>query len=661
MQNFPNSPVPLHPGFGRGGSVVRSPYQSQPSDLQISPRNSEEYLAIQQAQPTLQSHGQHLQVRSQQHLLHHPPIHGYGSRRTTGEMTPGNAHSGEGGGSSYRKDSVDYYFSVSGRERSRRGGAAYGAGFRYSNVEGHAPHQYHLSGSGSSSGMISPYSMDYGSGSASAVGSSNSSGAGSFSPSQQYSLAHAASVQSGAQMHQRQHGQKYQGLHQGQHHRTYPLSGNRIPPQFGHYAPLNAVSGSTGMYNSPPQRYNASSTDAKMNNSPTQSNPNTHASSSASNSCENMGQSYTSSAYSPQSQSIHKHAPHSQCPSSTGAGYDLSLKMQHQGHLHTKLPHSSVSSSPALPSHPFQDLTKSPIHSQSQQAHIQQNFSPISNPSPAPSAVQSPSCSSCSSPLMGSSEGNGAATHLQPSSHTSVSNARSSQSHGRLLQAVPQLSPTPNSNSSISSCGSGVGTKASVLNHGAGFGHAAMSQNRMGLSLRGGPREDGSLYLHDKHLQDPGLNSLNALTSQVENLPNTVQHMILTDTVLPQKKNRDGAHHLQVQQGSQSLPVNQNKSGNSSASGQSSVNVKSSEMLEAKGHQQVERKIIRQASGTSNESEPQSFPSSQSQMLSEANQQVLDLQVNTGVISTASKQLSQAKTPEALTSLLFFITISSSF
>ncbi len=648
MQNFPNSPVPLHPGFGRGGSVVRSPYQSQPSDLQISPRNSEEYLAIQQAQPTLQSHGQHLQVRSQQHLLHHPPIHGYGSRRTTGEMTPGNAHSGEGGGSSYRKDSVDYYFSVSGRERSRRGGAAYGAGFRYSNVEGHAPHQYHLSGSGSSSGMISPYSMDYGSGSASAVGSSNSSGAGSFSPSQQYSLAHAASVQSGAQMHQRQHGQKYQGLHQGQHHRTYPLSGNRIPPQFGHYAPLNAVSGSTGMYNSPPQRYNASSTDAKMNNSPTQSNPNTHASSSASNSCENMGQSYTSSAYSPQSQSIHKHAPHSQCPSSTGAGYDLSLKMQHQGHLHTKLPHSSVSSSPALPSHPFQDLTKSPIHSQSQQAHIQQNFSPISNPSPAPSAVQSPSCSSCSSPLMGSSEGNGAATHLQPSSHTSVSNARSSQSHGRLLQAVPQLSPTPNSNSSISSCGSGVGTKASVLNHGAGFGHAAMSQNRMGLSLRGGPREDGSLYLHDKHLQDPGLNSLNALTSQVENLPNTVQHMILTDTVLPQKKNRDGAHHLQVQQGSQSLPVNQNKSGNSSASGQSSVNVKSSEMLEAKGHQQVERKIIRQASGTSNESEPQSFPSSQSQMLSEANQQVLDLQVNTGVISTASKQLSQAKTPEAL-------------
>ncbi|KAI2666846.1 Transcription factor 20 [Labeo rohita] len=651
-------------GLAGGGSVVGSPYQSHPSDLQISPRNSEEYAAMQQAQANLQSHGQHLHLRSQQHLLHTPPIHGYGSRRATGEMSQGNAHSGgggAGGGNSYRKDSVDYYFSVSGRERSRRGGAAYGTGFRYANVDGHAPHQYqHLPGSGSSSGMITPYSLDYGSSSGSAVGGSNSSGAGSFSPSQQYSMAHTASVQSGAQMHQRQHGQKFpahQGLQQGQHHRTYPLSGNRIPPQFGHFAPLSATSGSTGMYSSPPQRYDvssSSSTDAKTNNSPTRSNPNTHTISSVSNSCENMGQNYSSSAhppYSPQSQSLHKHAPHSQRTSqhSTGAGYEPSLKMQHQGHLHTKLPHSSVSSSPALPSHPSQDLAKSPMHSQSQQAHIHQNFSPISNPSPAPSAVQSPSCSSSSSPLMGSSEGNSAATHLQPASHPSVPNVRGSQSHGRLLQAVPQLSPTPNSNSSISSCGSGVGTKTAVLNHSAGIGHAAISQNRMGLGLRGGPGEDGSLYPHDKLLQDPGLNSLNALTSQVENLPNTVQHMLLTDTVLPQKKSRDSAHHLQILQGS----GNQNKSGNFSTSGQTSVNEESSEMLETTGHPQVECRRIRQASGTSNESEPQSYPSSQSQMASEPSQQGSDLQVNTGVISTASKQPStresQSKTPETLT------------
>ncbi|KAK7166887.1 hypothetical protein R3I94_001308 [Phoxinus phoxinus] len=662
MQNFPNSPVPIHPGFSRGGSVVSSPYPAHPSDLQISPRTSEDY-AMQQAQPNLQSHGQLLHLRSQQHLLHAPAVHGYGSRRAPGEMAQGSAHSaGGGGGNSYRKDSVDYYFSVSGRERSRRGGAAYGAGFRYTNLDGHVPHQYpHLSGSGSSSGMVSPYSMEYGSSSGSAVGSSNSGSAGSFSPSQQYSMAHSTSVQSGAQMHQRQHGQKYpshQGLHQGQHHRTYPVSGNRIPPQFGHYAPINATSGSTGMYNSPPQRYDVisnSSTDTKMNNSPSQSNPNTHTSSSASNSCENMGQSYSSSAhppYSPQSQSLHKHAPSSQRSSqhSTGAGYDPSLKMQHQGHLQSKLPHSSVSSSPALPSQPSQDLTKSPMHSQSQQAHIHQNFSPISNPSPAPSAVQSPSCSSSSSPLMGSSEGNSAATHMQTSSHPSVSNTRSSQSHGRLLQAVPQLSPTPNSNSSISSCGSGVGPKVSGLNHSAGIGHASMSQNRMGLGLRGGPGDDGSLYPHEKLLQDPGLNSLNALTSQVENLPNTVQHMLLTDTVLPQRKSRDNAHHLQMQQGSQSLPGNQNKSGSAIASGQTSANEESSEMLETKGHQQLECKRIRQASGTSNESEPQSYPSSQSQVSSE---QALDLQVNPRVISTASKQSStresQTKTPETLT------------
>lgn len=601
-------------------------------------------MSLQQAQTSLQSHGQHLHLRAQQQQHLHAPVHGYSSRRAVTEMPQSSA-----GGNSYRKDSMDYYFSVSGRDRSRRGGAAYGAGFRYTNVDGH---QYqHLSGSGSSSGMISPYSMDCGS----AVVGSNSSAAGSFSPSQQYSMAHAASVQSSAQMHQRQKYPSHQGLlHQGQHHRTYALSGNRIPAQFGHYATINATSGSSGMYNSPPQRYDvssSSSTEAKINDSPTQSNPNHHSSSSASNSCEAMGQGYSSSAHPPYSpQSLHKHGPHSQrTPQhSAVAGYDLSLKMQH---LHTKLPHSSVSSSPSLPSHTPQDLTKSPMHTQNQQAQIHQNFSPISNPSPAPSAVQSPSCSSSSSPLLGVSEGNSA--QLQASSHPAAPNARSSQSHARLLQAVPQLSPTPHSNSSISSCGSGGGNKSAVLNHSAGIGHANMGQNRMGPGLRSGPGEDSSLFPHDKHLPDPGLNSLNALTSQVENLPNTVQHMLLTDTVLPQRKSRDAAPHFQMQQGSHSLPGNQNKSGNSSTAGRILTNEESSEMLETKGQQKLERKRVRQESGTSNESEPQSYLPSQRQMPSDKSQQGLDLQVNTGVISTASKQSSvresQAKTPETLT------------
>lgn len=598
---------------------------------------------MQQAQPNLQSHGQHLHLRSQQHLLHTSPVHAYGSRSVTREMTQGNAHSA----SSYRKESMDYYFSVSGRERSRRG---YGAGFRYTNMDGHAPHQYqHLSGSGSSSGMISPYPLDYGSNTGSGVGaasssnSSSSAGAGSFSPSQQYSMAHNTPVQTGTPMQQRQHGQKYpshQGLH---HHRAYSLSGNRVPTQFGHYAPINPTSGSTGMYNSPPQRYDMSSsgngTDAKMNNSPTRSNP----SASASNSCENVGQSYSSSThtpYSPQSQSLHKHAPHSQRASqSTVAGYDPSLKMQHHAPAHAKMSHSSIPSSSALPPPPAQDIAKSPMHSQNQQTRIHQNFSPISNPSPAPSAVQSPGCSSSSSPLMGSSEGNSTVAQVQASSLPSVSNTHSSQSHGQLLQTVPQLSPTPSSNSSVSSCGSSLGTKTVGFSHSAGIGQSSVSQNRVALGYRGGTGEDGLLFA-DRLLQDPGLNSLNALTSQVENLPNTVQHMLLTDTVLSQKKSRE--------QGSQSVPAIQNKCASSSVGGQTTALEESSE---TKGDQ---RKRIRQASGTSNESEPASYPSPRTHVQSERIQHGLDLQVNAGVISTASKQqaagsstvFSQTKTPE---------------
>ncbi|XP_056607985.1 transcription factor 20 [Triplophysa dalaica] len=634
MQNFPNSPVPLHPGFSRRGSVVSSPYQSHTSDLQISPRSSEDYAAMQQAQPNLLSQGQHLHLRSQQHLLHASPVHAYGSRRVAGEMTQGNAHSG----SSYRKESMDYYFSVSGRERNRRG---YGAGFRYTNMDGHAPHQYqHLSGSGSSSGMISPYPMDYGSNPASGVGaassssssSSGSGGAGSFSPSQQYGLTHNTPVQSGTPMQQRQHGQKYPSHQELHHHRAYSLSGNRVPSQFGHYAPINATSGSTGMYNSPPQRYDVSSsgksTDAKINNSPTRPNP----SASALSSCENVGHSYSSATLTPYSpQSLHKHAPHSQRASqSTIAGYDPSLKVQHHAPAHPKMSHSSIPSSPALPPLPCHEMAKSPMHSQNHQTRIHQNYSPISNPSPAPSAVQSPGCSSSSSPLMGSSEGNSTVAQMQASS-LPVLNAHSSQSHGRLLQAVSQLSPTPSSNSSVSSCGSSLGTKTVGFGLNAGMGQPAANQNRASPGPhRRGTGEDSSLFN-----TDTGLNSLNALTSQVENLPNTVQHMLLTDTVLSQKKSKE--------QGSQSVPEIQNKCASSIVGGQTAAN---EERSETKG---VQRKRVKKASGTNNESEPASYPLSQTHMLLERSQHGLDLQVNARVISAVSKLQaagSQSKTPE---------------
>uniref|UniRef100_A0A8C5PTW2 Transcription factor 20 n=1 Tax=Leptobrachium leishanense TaxID=445787 RepID=A0A8C5PTW2_9ANUR len=117
---------------------------------------------------------------------------------------------------------------------------------------------------------------------------------------------------------------------------------------------------------------------------------------------------------------------------------------------------------------------------------FQQNFSPISNPSPAASVVQSPSCSSTPSPLMTSAE------NLQ----CGQGNV-SLPSRNRILQMMPQLSPNT---------------------HAGGFKNFGTE----------GPSE--------KRLTDPGLSSLNALSSQVANLPNTVQHMLLSDALAPHKK-----------------------------------------------------------------------------------------------------------------------------
>ncbi|KAM8930006.1 transcription factor 20 [Pelodytes ibericus] len=117
---------------------------------------------------------------------------------------------------------------------------------------------------------------------------------------------------------------------------------------------------------------------------------------------------------------------------------------------------------------------------------FQQNFSPISNPSPAASVVQSPSCSSTPSPLMTSGE------NLQCGQGNVPLPSRN-----RILQMMPQLSPNT---------------------HNAGF---------KGFGV------DGS---SDKRMTDPGLSSLNALSSQVANLPNTVQHMLLSDALAPHKK-----------------------------------------------------------------------------------------------------------------------------
>uniref|UniRef100_A0A674HSC7 Transcription factor 20 n=1 Tax=Taeniopygia guttata TaxID=59729 RepID=A0A674HSC7_TAEGU len=135
--------------------------------------------------------------------------------------------------------------------------------------------------------------------------------------------------------------------------------------------------------------------------------------------------------------------------------------------------------------------TEVPVRSPMQ---FHQNFSPISNPSPAASVVQSPSCSSTPSPLMPGGE------NLQCGQGN-----MSMGSRNRILQMMPQLSPTPSMMPSPNA-------------HAGGF---------KGFGLEG---------LQEKRLTDPGLSSLSALSSQVANLPNTVQHMLLSDALAPQKK-----------------------------------------------------------------------------------------------------------------------------
>nr|XP_046270316.1 transcription factor 20 [Scatophagus argus]XP_046270317.1 transcription factor 20 [Scatophagus argus] len=577
MQNFSNSPAPpsLPPGFsGRGGGGP--PYPPQPADPQISPRMTDDYVGMQQQS----LHRGHHHPTQASHML------AYSARnRSSVEPPPtqGTIHSGNTS-TPYRKDVMDYYFSMGGKERHRRGGMGYGAGFGYPNIDGHIPHQYRHAGSGSapSSGLMSPYPVDYGS----SAGSGGGAGAGAFSPSHQYNMSQNPAMQSVSvsQMQHRQHGQTFPAVHHGQQHRSYPHSGHRMTPQYPHYSPQGGAStGSSGMYSPPPQRYldGAASTgfDPKVNSSPSvNSSSNSVSSTAAANNVgpmENVQQSYHPSnypGYSPQTHSLHKQATlqHRNSQHNLGVGYDNSLKMQHQGpspgSVYAK---HHQASNPNIPQAASQEIAKSPMHPNAQQAQINQNFSPISNPSPAASAVHSPSCSSSPSPLMGVSDAHGNPSGHGPS-HPPTSNPRSSHGQGRLLQTMPQLSPTPNSNGSISSCGSSGSHKAHSMSAVGGNNLPPTSRNKMGLVTGIGPREESSSVYsspHDK-MQDAGLNSLNALSSQVANLPNTVQHMLLTDTVLSQKKGKDGG---QMQQATHGVPSSQPRSRNASAASSTST------------------------------------------------------------------------------------------
>ncbi|XP_039972651.1 transcription factor 20 isoform X2 [Xiphias gladius] len=577
MQNFSNSPVPtsLPHGFsGRGGGGP--PYPPQPAETQISPRMTDDYAGMQQQS----LHRGHHHPSQASHMLAY-------SARNRGSVEPpptqGNIHSGNSN-NPYRKDAMDYYFSMGGKDRHRRGGMGYAAGFGYPNIDGHIPHQYRHAGSGSapSSGLMSPYPVDYGS----SAGSGGGAGTGAFSPTHQYNMSQNPAMQSvpGSQMQHRQHGQTFPAVHHGQQHRSYPHSGHRMTPQYPHFSPQGGAStGSSGMYSPPPQRYldGAASTvfDPKVNSSPSvNSSSNSISSSVAANNVgpmENVQQSYHASNYpgfSPQTHSLHKQATlqHHNSQHNLGVGYDNSLKMQHQGpspgSVYAK---HHQASNPSIPQAASQEIAKSPMHPNAQQTQINQNFSPISNPSPAASAVHSPSCSSSPSPLMGVSEAHGNPSGHGPS-HPPTSNPRSSHGHGRLLQTMPQLSPTPNSNSSISSCGSSGSHKAHSMSSVGGSSLPPTGRNKMCLGAGIGSREEGSSVFSSSPLdkmQDAGLNSLNALSSQVANLPNTVQHMLLTDTVLSQKK-KDGG---QMQQATHGVPPSQPRSRNASAASSTST------------------------------------------------------------------------------------------
>ncbi|XP_044038283.1 transcription factor 20 isoform X2 [Siniperca chuatsi] len=578
MQNFSNSPAPssLPPGFsGRGGGGPL--YPPQPADPQISPRMTDDYTGMQQQS----LHRGHHHPSQASHMLAY-------SARNRGAVEPpptqGNIHSGNTN-NPYRKDVMDYYFSMGGKDRHRRGGLGYGAGFGYPNIDGHIPHQYRHAGSGSapSSGLMSPYPVDYGS----SAGSGGGAGAGTFSPSHQYNISQNPAMQSvpGSQMQHRQHGQTFPAVHHGQQHRSYPHSGHRMTPQYPHYSPQGSAStGSSGMYSPPPQRYldgaASSGFDPKVNSSPSvNSSSNSVSSSVAANNVgpmENVQQSYHASNYpgfSPQTHSLHKQATlqHRNSQHNLGVGYDNSLKMQHQGpspgSIYAK---HHQASNPSIPQAASQEIAKSPMHPNAQQTQINQNFSPISNPSPAASAMHSPSCSSSPSPLMGVSEAHGNPSGHGPS-HPPTSNPRSSHGQGKLLQTMPQLSPTPNSNSSISSCGSSGSHKAHSMSVVGGSSLPPTGRNKMGVGTGIGSREEGSCVYSASPLdkmQDAGLNSLNALSSQVANLPNTVQHMLLTDTVLSQKKGKDGG---QMQQATHGVPPSQPRSPNASATSSTST------------------------------------------------------------------------------------------
>ncbi|XP_044156465.1 transcription factor 20 isoform X2 [Bufo gargarizans] len=409
----------------------------------------------------------------------------YGGRRA-GTATPTAVAPGENSNlqnyQAYRKESGDFYY-LSNKEAGTTGGQAQQRRLP-GPVQSYGPPQENSSSSSSSTGFSSHYGRE---GHHSQFAGQHSSSAslsqysqdfpGSFSPgSGQYSP-HVSSQQLRHQLYQ---------SHQ-------PISQAGNPPastgtshlqQIQRSANLNSPSGYPLRMGQFAQHY--------------QSSPGT---SSSSYPTQRFGQSGTNyEGYSPGGTS----SPYESHMSASSYGTQQGYSTYTSQHLKTfeaaKLPQGgSQGQQQQNPSHLMQYSNASKLLTQNQTGQynqsevpvrspmqFQQNFSPISNPSPAASVVQSPSCSSTPSPLMTSGENIQCGQGNVPL-----------QSRNRILPVMPQLSP----NTQIASF--------------KGYG------------------VDGP---HEKRLTDPGLSSLSALSSQVANLPNTVQHMLLSDALAPHKK-----------------------------------------------------------------------------------------------------------------------------
>uniref|UniRef100_A0A6I8R1J5 Transcription factor 20 (AR1) n=1 Tax=Xenopus tropicalis TaxID=8364 RepID=A0A6I8R1J5_XENTR len=409
----------------------------------------------------------------------------YGGRRG-GSSTPATIPAGETSSiqsyQSYRKESGDFYYlgnkeggtpaSQTPQRRPSGPVQSYGppqanssSGTNFGTPYGREGHHSQFANQHSAAGNLSQYSQDFPS---------------SFSPGGSQYPSHVTSQQLRQQLYQS--------------HQSLSQSGN--PPTSAGASHLQQIQRSTAL-NSP------AGYQLRMGQYGQHYQPSPGSSSSSFPSSQRFGQTGPNyEGYSPggASSTYESHMPGSSYGTQQGFS---SYASQHMKSFETsKLPQNvgqGQSQQQQQTSHVMQysNSSKLPLQSQTGQysqsevpvrspMQFQQNFSPISNPSPAASVVQSPSCSSTPSPLMTSGENLTCGQGNVPLS-----------SRNRILQMMPQLSPTP---------------------HGGGF---------KGFGVEGPP---------DKRLTDPGLSSLSALSSQVANLPNTVQHMLLSDALAPNKK-----------------------------------------------------------------------------------------------------------------------------